>query len=76
MLGSLQINGTYNQIRGMINYTFAPGGLMSFHSPSEHTINGFHSDVEVAVEFINDETQKKAFVSFLFNGTNGGNNAS
>jgi len=52
-----------------------PTGVMSIHSPSEHTIDEAHLDAEVHIE-LESQSGKKAFVSFLFNRSSEGNSTS
>lgn len=71
MLGSLKINGTYENSK-KIDYTFSPAGSMSIHAGSEHTIDDKRFDAEIGVNFVG-ANGKRAVVSFLFDRVDGGN---
>jgi len=49
--GFLSISGHYDELRGNISFNFTPAGFMTLHSPSEHTIDNVHYDLELEVAF-------------------------
>jgi len=72
MYGHLSIHG---RAPGELprDYDFCSSGVSQFHTPSEHTIDGKHADLEMQISFYDAKHKRDARVVILFDVEDGGN---
>lgn len=69
--GFLKLEGFLPETLRDINIMYRPLGVMFFHSPSEHSFDGLHYDVECQI-FFEDDNFNMAVVSVFFDQAQGG----
>ena len=59
----------------VLNDEYKSSGYLVLKTPSEHTVEGEHLDIEVQIHFTrnNQGTSSKAIASYLFDSAQGGN---
>ncbi len=63
--GFLNLNGTFRN-GTFLSHEYQPDGLLQFHTPSEHTIDGRPYAAELQIPFTDYSTGAKAIVSVFF----------